>query len=113
MSLDLRPEVAAVLGAFAFGWLSRNLLHHVLDRRMHGVPSLAGQLCVELALNEDDLDLLARLLQALTSHAAWRRPGWCPPVRQAVREFLARIDTVHDPASARESERDGTTATGP
>lgn len=113
MSLDLRPEAVALVGAFALGWMSRNLLHYLLDRRMHGVPSLAARLSVELVHNDDDLDLLAQMLRALTSHAAWRRPGWCPPVRQAVREFLSRIDTVHDHTSARGPERNGTAQTGP
>lgn len=92
----------ALVAAFVLGWLVRNLLHRLFDRKMRGVLSQVAQLCMQLVANEGDLDLLARLLQALTSHAAWRRPGWCSPVRQEVRELVVRLASVHDHGPSRE-----------
>lgn len=106
-SINLYPEATALAVAFAFGWWGRNLLHRLLDRKMHGLLSLTAQLCTQLAPNEGDLELMARLLRVLGWHAAWTQPGWCPPVRQEVRDFLTRLATVHDCRFSRDPARGG------
>lgn len=108
MSLDLRPEALAVLGAFALGWLSRNLLHRALDRKLRGVLDLVAGLSLNLEPNANDLQWLARLVWALRRHAVRARPGWCPAARQEVREMIARLETLHGTAwcHAREDLRE-------
>ena len=92
------PSGVGLVAAFVLGWLTRNLLHRALNRKMHGVLDLVAALVIVLMPNAADLQLLARLVRALIAHAAWERPGWCPVARQEVRDLIARLETAHAPA---------------
>lgn len=89
----------SIVAAFIVGWLTGNLVHVLMDRKLFGgLLDTAAALAVRLLPNPYDLELAVRALRVLKDHAARERPGWCPPAREELRELVGRLEALHGAA---------------